>query len=41
MLLLGSLAADNLYLLQADGHRLCRSPVHLGLNIEMDFIGRN
>ena len=40
-LLLGTLAAANLCLLHADGHRLQRSPVHMGLNMDKDFVRRN
>jgi len=35
-LLLGTLAAANLGPLQTVSHRLCRSPAHLGLNIDRD-----
>jgi len=37
-ILLGTLAVANLCLIQADGHRLHKSPVHLGLNMDEDFI---
>jgi len=37
-LLLRTLAAANLGQLQVVSHRLCRSPAHLGLDMDVDLV---